>query len=456
MRNSTFRRRMAWARQTSVAAECLEIRTLLSGILPHAMWAQGASFGRPDHHGRGDDSFGWDGAGRGSAALTYFLGDVPGSFSLSTADVQTAITQAFDVWSAVVDVSFAQTTTPGLSDSIDITFDNIDGTGSTLAFAYFPDDVNSNPLAGDIQFDTSETWEIGNDQGSAAFDFLLVAVHEVGHAIGLDHSDIADSVMFPSSGASDFFTALDATDVAAARAIYATIGDSPIDPEPSPQPDPEPSGTIALVDGVLTVTGTESRDRVVLRQFRSSDGGRLAVMINSQRQTFSLADVDSVFINSLGGNDFVAARRNVRIDLTIDGGAGNDLIRGGSGNDNLTGGLGNDRIIGGRGNDVIDCGAGDDRLRGRGGNDTLNGGDDNDTLVGGRGDDLLDGGAGANVLKPDGGRDRLVGRPDRDTVFSGGRFRPFEFLRNRGRGVELGETKLGQLIATISSRLGLW
>jgi Ca2+-binding RTX toxin-like protein len=456
MRNSTFRRRMAWARQTSVAAECLEIRMLLSGILPHAMWAQGASFGRPDHHGRGDDSFGWDGAGRGSAALTYFLGDVPGSFSLSTADVQTAITQAFDVWSAVVDVSFAQTTTPGLSDSIDITFDNIDGTGSTLAFAYFPDDVNSNPLAGDIQFDTSETWEIGNDQGSAAFDFLLVAVHEVGHAIGLDHSDIADSVMFPSSGASDFFTALDATDVAAARAIYATIGDSPIDPEPSPQPDPEPSGTIALVDGVLTVTGTESRDRVVLRQFRSSDGGRLAVMINSQRQTFSLADVDSVFINSLGGNDFVAARRNVRIDLTIDGGAGNDLIRGGSGNDNLTGGLGNDRIIGGRGNDVIDCGAGDDRLRGRGGNDTLNGGDDNDTLVGGRGDDLLDGGAGANVLKPDGGRDRLVGRPDRDTVFSGGRFRPFEFLRNRGRGVELGETRLGQLIATISSRLGLW
>jgi Ca2+-binding RTX toxin-like protein len=447
---------MAWARQTSGVAECLEIRTLLSGILPHAMWAQGASFGRPDHLGRDDDSQGWDGAGQGSAALTYYLGDVPTAFSLSTADVQATITQAFDVWAAVVDVSFTQTTTPGLSDSIDITFDNIDGTGSTLAFAYFPDDLNSNPLAGDIQFDTSETWEIGNDQGSAAFDFLLVAVHEVGHAIGIDHSDNSDSVMFPSSGASDFFTALDATDVAAARTIYAAIGETPIDPEPTPQPDPEPSGTIALVDGVLTVTGTENRDRVVLRQLRSSDGGRLAVLINNQRQIFSLADVDSVFINTLGGNDFVVARRNVPLDLTIDGGDGNDVIRSGSGNDNLTGGLGNDRINGGRGNDVIDGGAGDDRLRGQSGHDTLNGGDDNDTLVGGGGDDLLDGGAGTNVLRPDGGRDRLIGRRDRDSVFSGGRLRPFEFVRNRERGVEIGETRFGRLIATISARLQRW
>jgi Ca2+-binding RTX toxin-like protein len=353
----------------------------------------------------------------------------------------------------VIDVSFTQTTIPGIFDSIDITFDNIDGTGSTLAFAYYPDDVNSNPLAGDIQFDTSETWEIGNDQGSAAFDFLLVAVHEVGHAIGIDHSDNANSVMFPSSGASDSFTSLADADITAARLIYASIGEDPIDPDPSPQPDPEPSGTIALVDGVLTVTGTENRDRVVLRKLRSGNGGRLAVLINHQHQTFSLADVDSVFINALGGNDVIVARRNVRLELTVDGGDGNDRIRGGSGNDNLTGGLGNDQITGGRGNDVIDGGAGDDRLRGQGGDDTLSGGDDNDTLIGGRGDDLLDGGAGTNVLKPDSGRDKLIGRGDRDSVFSGGRFRPFEFLRTRGRGADFSETRFGRLIATISAGL---
>ena len=453
MRRLTFRRRMAWTRYTSVVAECLEVRTLLSGILPHAMWAHGGAFGRPDHLGRGHDSLGWDGAGRGSAALTYYLGDVPSAFSLSTADVQVAITQAFDVWAAVIDVSFTQTTIPGIFDSIDITFDNIDGTGSTLAFAYYPDDVNSNPLAGDIQFDTSETWEIGNDQGSAAFDFLLVAVHEVGHAIGIDHSDNANSVMFPSSGASDSFTSLVDADITAARLIYASIGEEPIDPDPSPQPDPEPSGTIALVDGVLTVTGTENRDRVVLRKLRSGDGGRLAVLINHQHQTFSLADVDSVFINALGGNDVIVARRNVSLELTVDGGDGNDRIRGGSGNDNLTGGLGNDQITGGRGNDVIDGGAGDDRLRGQGGDDTLSGGDDNDTLIGGRGDDLLDGGAGTNVLKPDSGRDKQIGRGDRDSVFRGGRFRPFEFLRTRGRGADFSETRFGRLIATISAGL---
>ena len=47
------------------------------------------------------------------------------------------------------------------------------------------------------------------------------------------------------------------------------------------------------------------------------------------------------------------------IQLTADGGDGNDIIIGGAGNDTLFGGPGDDVLIGGGGTDVIDGGPGD-------------------------------------------------------------------------------------------------
>ena len=48
------------------------------------------------------------------------------------------------------------------------------------------------------------------------------------------------------------------------------------------------------------------------------------------------------------------------INLTIDGGAGNDTITGGDGNDLLIGGDGNDTVVGGRRNDTAQLVFGDD------------------------------------------------------------------------------------------------
>ena len=81
---------------------------------------------------------------------------------------------------------------------------------------------------------------------------------------------------------------------------------------------------------------------------------------------------------SAAGNGLAAL-----IQLTVDGGAGNDTITGGDGDDRLLGGDGNDVIDGNQGNDVALLGAGDDVFRRDpgDGSDTVDGQAGNDTML---------------------------------------------------------------------------
>ncbi len=167
-------------------------------------------------------SLGWDGAGEGQAELTYYIANHPSS--LNQAETEQAIETALDAWSSVANIKFTQTDQPGLKDSLDFSFSSIDGVSRTLAQSYYPDDVNSSRLAGDVQFDSAENWEVGNSEGSQAFDLTYVAVHEIGHALGLDHSDDAGSVMDDFATTNTVFTGLSSADVAAILELYAAAG----------------------------------------------------------------------------------------------------------------------------------------------------------------------------------------------------------------------------------------
>ena len=67
---------------------------------------------------------------------------------------------------------------------------------------------------------------------------------------------------------------------------------------------------------------------------------------------------DRIVINGLGGDDVIEASGLTGMQLTANGGDGDDVLIGSPGNDILTGGAGDDVLIGGGGQDVLDGGPG--------------------------------------------------------------------------------------------------
>lgn len=69
----------------------------------------------------------------------------------------------------------------------------------------------------DIIFNSSYDWDIYDGSPRSRIDFRRVALHEFGHALGLDHSDVTPSIMAPNYGQ---LHALQQDDIAGANALY--------------------------------------------------------------------------------------------------------------------------------------------------------------------------------------------------------------------------------------------
>lgn len=138
--------------------------------------------------------------------------------------------------------------------------------------------------------------------------------------------------------------------------------------------------TTGFAGGVLTVTGDAEANNVSIVRGGTENSQLLVRVGDATIRTIAYAEVNSITVNLLGGNDTLRTGENVVKPMNVSGGEGND---------NLTTGGAADTVHGNQGNDTINGSAGNDNLFGDDGTDTMNGGSGGDSFTGGGGFDTV-------------------------------------------------------------------
>jgi len=179
--------------------------------------------------------------------LTYG-GSMNGS-GLDDAAAWRVIDDAFRDW-ANASLGFFQFTRTHLTGDFTILFggsehkEQLGSPGGAAAYALSPEE-------GDIVFDSAETWVTGRP-GPGQVSLRWIALHEIGHALGLQHSSNAASVMYPAPSA-------DAIDLESAEQIALLYGWTPQAPVLGPTND-RPTAAVA---GPPTFIGSPEATRML-------------------------------------------------------------------------------------------------------------------------------------------------------------------------------------------------
>ncbi|CAB4275126.1 unnamed protein product [Prunus armeniaca] len=146
--------------------------------------------------------------------LTYaFLQGTP-------AEAMGPVSSAFQTWAANTHFTFSEVQSNQNPD-LTVSFHRgnhgdgapFDGPGGTIAHAFAPPN-------GIFHYDAAEAWAVGAVSG--AFDLQSVALHEIGHLLGLGHSSVQGAIMFPSIGTGVTEQSLHGDDIQGIKALYNT------------------------------------------------------------------------------------------------------------------------------------------------------------------------------------------------------------------------------------------
>ncbi|KAL5805500.1 hypothetical protein ACOSQ3_028403 [Xanthoceras sorbifolium] len=153
----------------------------------HHHHASGSPFHTVSHYSFFEGTPRWPAS---QTSLTYAF--LPGTVG----DAIGPVARAFETWQANTHFRFSRVEDSTNAD-IKIGFatgdhgdgSTFDGPGGILAHAFAPTN-------GRLHFDADERWAVGAVPGAS--DLETVALHEIGHLLGLGHSEVEGAIMWPS------------------------------------------------------------------------------------------------------------------------------------------------------------------------------------------------------------------------------------------------------------------
>jgi hypothetical protein len=225
-----------------------------------------------------------------------------------TGEFQTEVERAFADWQSVANIQFVEV--PDSPDvNIRLGFDAIDGTGNIAGETQYSFGSDNRLQAVEIRFDSNEGWHLQNgvEVSSLNSGFFVVALHEIGHALGLGHYNATPAVMNAVLNSS--ITDLTQSDKDGIAALY---GDT--------TPPAEPQSTLPVaVGGMATVStafllstdNVSGPDAVTYRIAQAPTHGTL-LLDGVAASSFTQSDIDAGHVQYSQTGD--AARNGVAVN----------------------------------------------------------------------------------------------------------------------------------------------